>query len=119
MVTCPSCGESDLYLAERFDDGGRRVRCNNCGYQWTRGGDSQRRPRFSLNRQPEEYHPPRIFKDDDAGFASWLERHPHGYVINTSRTPSPSYLMLHRADCIHISVPFSAGNRWTHDYIKV
>jgi hypothetical protein len=68
-------------------------------------------------RQPPE--PPTTFVDDDEGYVRWTERFPHGYVINTTRTPSADYLVLHEASCLHITVPFEAGNRWTHEYIKI
>ena len=37
------------------------------------------------------------FIDDDRGYRDWLYDHPDGFVINTGRTPSAAYLMLHRA----------------------
>jgi hypothetical protein len=35
------------------------------------------------------------FIDDDRGYLDWLDHHPDGFVINTWRTPSAAYLMLH------------------------
>jgi hypothetical protein len=39
------------------------------------------------------------FVDDDRGYLDWLDHHPDGFVINTVRTPSAAYLMLHRSGC--------------------
>jgi hypothetical protein len=38
--------------------------------------------------------------------------------VNCARSPTPSYLILHRADCWTIGV-HGAGNYTTRDYIKV
>lgn len=59
------------------------------------------------------------FVDDDAGFQSWIARYPDGYVLNTNRKPSPSYLILHRATCRTIAGDPISGSRWTGEYIKV
>ena len=59
------------------------------------------------------------FKDDDAGYLSWIERHPQGLVVNTFRKPVPSYLVLHRATCGTITGTPARGNSWTRDPIKV
>jgi hypothetical protein len=58
-----------------------------------------------------------IFKDDDAGFFDWLAANPDGFFINTERTPTPRYLVLHRPGCRH----FKGGEQvnWTREYIKV
>ena len=40
-----------------------------------------------------------MFIDDDAGYRDWLRGHPGGYVVNSTRPPSRSYLVLHRASC--------------------
>ena len=38
-----------------------------------------------------------IFKNDDAGFRSWVRKHPGGLLVNVPN------LMLHHPDCDHIS----------------
>ena len=38
-------------------------------------------------------------KDDDTKYLEWCKRHPDGYVANTRRTVSSSYLVLHKASC--------------------
>lgn len=58
-----------------------------------------------------------VFRDDDAGFFDWLAGNPDGYFINTERTPTPRYLVLHRPACRHFKG--SEGVNWTHDYIKI
>ena len=61
----------------------------------------------------------RQFVDNDPGYEGWLESHPDGFVVNTYRTPHPSYLMLHRSTCRWISGVPPRGDRWTGDYAKV
>jgi len=39
------------------------------------------------------------FVDDDAGYARWLAGHPEGFALNSYRSPSTAYLMLHSAGC--------------------
>ena len=58
-----------------------------------------------------------IFRDDDAGYRSWLYAHMAGFVVNAGRTPSPGYLMLHRATCETITP--TPDRVWTRDYAKV
>ena len=53
------------------------------------------------------------FKDQDREFIAWREMHPGGFVVNTYRNPSASYLKLHRADCRTFRPPF------TKNYIKL
>jgi hypothetical protein len=58
-----------------------------------------------------------IFKDDDSGFFSWQDAHPHGHFINTERKPNQNYLVLHQSGCGHFKGAPSV--RWTKDYIKI
>jgi hypothetical protein len=58
-----------------------------------------------------------VFQDDDAGYLAWVQRHPGGFVLNAERRPSPSYLILHRAQCAHITRASQQG-RWTTAYVK-
>ena len=59
------------------------------------------------------------FVDDDRGYLDWLDRHPEGFVINTGRTPSAAYLMLHRASCGTIAGEPARGTTFTGEYAKV
>jgi hypothetical protein len=59
------------------------------------------------------------FVDDDRGYLDWLGHHPDGFVINTGRTPSSAYLMLHRASCGTITGTPARGTTFTGDYAKV
>ena len=61
----------------------------------------------------------REFRDDDEGYVRWLQEHPSGLVVNTYRRPSQNYLILHRADCPHISARADESRRRTVDYIKI
>jgi hypothetical protein len=59
------------------------------------------------------------FVDDDPGYLDWVARHPDGFVINTGRMPTVSYLMLHRAHCGTITGRPARGTTFTGDYAKV
>jgi hypothetical protein len=59
-----------------------------------------------------------VFQDDDGGYLAWVQQHPDGFVLNTERHPSSSYLMLHRARCAHITRASQEG-RWTVAYVNV
>jgi hypothetical protein len=59
------------------------------------------------------------FVDDDPGYLDWLARHPDGFVINTGRTPTAAYLMLHRAGCGSIGGKPARGTTFTGEYAKV
>jgi len=59
------------------------------------------------------------FVDDDRGYLDWLAHHPDGFVVNTGRTPSAAYLMLHRAGCGTINGRPARGTTFTGDYAKV
>jgi hypothetical protein len=61
-----------------------------------------------------------VFEDDDAGYERWLEEHPHGYLLNSRRNPTASYLKLHAATCDHITTLRPGYSRWTSGgYIKI
>ena len=61
-----------------------------------------------------------VFDHDDAGYVGWLEANPHGFVLNSYRSPQPSYLILHRATCSSISRTSEPPVRWTtSDFIKI
>jgi hypothetical protein len=59
------------------------------------------------------------FTDDDRGYLDWLDHHPDGFVINTGRTPSAAYLMLHRTGCGTITGKPARGDTFTGEYAKV
>jgi hypothetical protein len=59
------------------------------------------------------------FVDDDPGYLYWLAHHSDGFVINTGRTPTAAYLMLHRAGCGTINGRPARGTTFTGDYAKV
>jgi len=59
------------------------------------------------------------FVDDDIGYLQWLAAHPDGFVMNTHRNPTPTYLVLHRTGCHTISGIPARGSRWTGDCIKI
>jgi hypothetical protein len=59
------------------------------------------------------------FVDDDRGYLDWLDHHPDGFVINTGRTASAAYLVLHRATCGTISGKPARGTTFMGEYAKV
>jgi hypothetical protein len=59
------------------------------------------------------------FIDDDPGYLAWLSAHPTSFVLNTYRTPTPAYLVLHRATCHTISELPMNGSTWTREYRKI
>jgi hypothetical protein len=59
------------------------------------------------------------FVDDDRDYLDWLDHHPDGFVINTGRTPSAAYLMLHRTSCGTITGTPARGTTFTGEYAKV
>jgi hypothetical protein len=60
------------------------------------------------------------FRNDDEGYLAWVVDHPHGYVVNTTRGHSRSYLKLHRAKCRHVRVLQGGYVTWTSgEYVKV
>lgn len=58
------------------------------------------------------------FYGEEAAYLDWIDRHPSGYVVNTERTPRPSYLQLHVATCGHISKPREPGAYTERQYVK-
>jgi hypothetical protein len=64
-------------------------------------------------------HDVALFRDDESGYLTWLAAHPHGFVLNTNRSPRPDYLVLHRASCRTISGRPPRGGPWTGQYIKL
>jgi hypothetical protein len=60
------------------------------------------------------------FLDDDAGYLAWLASNPAGFVLNSERTPSARYLVLHRAACHTMRPRDGADTRnWTVAYRKL
>jgi hypothetical protein len=58
------------------------------------------------------------FKDEEAAYGRWLNSNPHGYVVNTTRSPSAAYWILHRATCGSLRLQPNQSAR-TGEYIKV
>lgn len=61
----------------------------------------------------------RHFVDDDAAYLQWVADHPGGFVINTGRHPTPTYLKLHRSSCRTIRGLPAGGSTFTGDYTKL
>ena len=64
----------------------------------------------------------RVFDGNDLLYQEWLRTHSDGYVVNSRRTITPSYLVLHKAHCPFISNYSSVardGAFTERGYIKV
>ena len=59
------------------------------------------------------------FRDDDAGYAAWLDANPDSYVLNISRNYYTSDARLHRADCRTLTAQVSRGVGLTGPYVKI
>lgn len=59
------------------------------------------------------------FENDDIGYLQWLNKNPNGFVVNSYKKPSASYLMLHRATCPSITGKPANGKWWTKNYSKI
>jgi hypothetical protein len=57
--------------------------------------------------------------DSDALYQGWLAENPRGYVVNSHRPPTATYVVLHRASCHTISGIPASGCSWTNQYLKV
>src|SRR5690606_20222963 len=86
------------------------------GYKWTKDGSQGYYPETGSGKGREGGVS--WFKDDDRGFERWRDSHPHGYIVNTYRSPSANYLVLHQATCTSLRF-LNSGQYWTKDYIKI
>jgi hypothetical protein len=62
------------------------------------------------------------YDSDDRAYLAWVNSHPNGFVINTTRRRSKEYMVLHRATCFSISRPKShavEGGFTERNYIKM
>lgn len=41
-------------------------------------------------------------QDNDQTYFDWLTAHPEGFVVNSYRNPTTTYMVLHRSTCHHI-----------------
>jgi hypothetical protein len=93
-IACPFCGRLNP-AAARF--------CGNCGYEFP-------------------HNAPQEFAGNDQPYLRWLEAHPGGFVLDTSRNKDPGYMVLHRAACHFIArylPPAEPGAFTERAYIKV
>lgn len=117
MASCPSCSSMDLDPVE--GGASREVRCRACGHAWVLGGGAVGEVRYPA--RPANAAAVTLFESDDEAYIRWSARHAGGYVINTYRPPSATYLYLHQAGCFHITVPDASytSQSWTgNEYMK-
>jgi hypothetical protein len=128
---CPRCSSSDIEVgvvedswafvdpeAAKGDQGAafeyldkESLRCRSCSHRWE--------VVLATSPPPADDDGLREFRDDDDGYLRWLRGHYRGFVLNTYRTPSADYLILHDATCQTISGVPARGDAWTKDYIKI
>jgi hypothetical protein len=60
----------------------------------------------------------RTFFQDEAGYLSWRQGHPEGFVLNHDPRPRVAYLMLHRTSCRTLRGDPARGTLWTQAYAK-
>jgi hypothetical protein len=51
------------------------------------------------------------FQDDEAGYTTWLEAHPNGFVFNNFGGNDPRMNIVHRASCAYLRRPKDEGRR--------
>lgn len=136
---CQRCGSKDVEEtavqgADGYEANGR------LGMREQRGGPGGHLGRVRLPRQGDvsvtevpthvaarlRHQPPARtrhglgeFVDDDPAYLRWLLDHYRGYVLNCERTPSPGYLVVHRAECHTISSTPARGVVWTSAHRNV
>ena len=54
----------------------------------------------------------REFRDNDAGYLTWLAAHPDGHVINIARSHKTTEARIHRAVCRTIRGEKPRGGTW-------
>ena len=60
------------------------------------------------------------YRDNDAGYLTWIATNPDGFVLNVRRVSDPEYVILHRARCRTISDNQRAPGAYTaRGYRKV
>lgn len=57
-----------------------------------------------------------VFRNDEAGYRTWLERNPDGYVLQSFVDYKGEYQCLHTANCWTISRPDE--NYTSGDFVK-
>jgi hypothetical protein len=63
---------------------------------------------------------PVVFDGSDDAYLDWLVSHPDGYVINARRSLTPSYMVLHSAQCNSISTTKRIKGAYTErSYVKI
>jgi len=70
-----------------------------------------------MKRHTGEQQMVQRFVDDDSSYRAWVEHNPTGFVLNTHRVAKSGYLVLHIAECSHIT-RFVGANPTSADYGK-
>jgi len=70
-----------------------------------------------MKRHAGEQQMTQRFVDDDASYRAWVEYNPTGFVLNTHRVAQSGYLVLHIAECSHIT-RFVGANPTSASYGK-
>jgi len=60
-----------------------------------------------------------IFRNDEAGYLEWCQKHPDGFVVNTRQVRDANYLVLHKASCLRINNDRQPGGFTERSYSKI
>lgn len=64
--------------------------------------------------------PVKVFQDQEKEYMKWLASHPKGYVVNTTKSRSIKYMVVHTSTCHSISSNPEKEWKFTGpDYIKI
>jgi hypothetical protein len=59
------------------------------------------------------------FHNDDRGYLTWVRQNPEGFLVNCNASPTPNYVIAHRATCHMISGVPANGTTFTVLYKKI
>lgn len=66
--------------------------------------------------------PIKLFEPDDANYLKWINQHPEGYILTSSKSLYPDFTIIHKATCDKIrtlKAPAKPGGFTERGYIKV
>ena len=64
----------------------------------------------------------KLFEPDDIKYLEWVNKHPEGYILTSSKSLYPDFTVIHKATCDKIKTikpPAKPGGFTERGYIKV
>ena len=58
------------------------------------------------------------FVDRDKQYKDWIKNNPDGFVVNSYKEPSSTYLIIHKASCYTITELKGTAKSFTEKYSK-